>query len=230
MLYLFSNRSHIKVEKIFHWLLKVSNDSLRYIVCAYAIHSLITDTIATLQIFPATFDVPCGVSAFVLVPGLLIRSLLLCRDKDGVDVVEERPWTSLLMFEDSLALLDRLYRLSIFRERLKRQKRSMFRGSTNRDRRELSLIYSWLSTWRKVAYLRDKRRVRKIRYCSLNECHLAIVKWISIITRSYTAFQMLIYRDCLLSQSLSVWYFVVLRSSKFSPYKLDMQFVVSREQ
>ena len=70
-------------------------------------------------------NVPCSVSAFVLIPDLLIRSLLLCRDKDGVDVVEERPWTSLLMFEDSLALLDRLYRLSIFRERLKRQRQSI---------------------------------------------------------------------------------------------------------
>lgn len=73
-----------------------------------------------LRIFPSTFDVPCGASGFVLAPGLPIRSLLLCRDKDGVDVVEERPWTSLLMFDDSLALLERLYRLSFFRERLKR--------------------------------------------------------------------------------------------------------------
>lgn len=55
-----------------------------------------------------------------LPPVLLIRSLLLCRDKDGVDVVEDRQWISLLMFEDSLALLDRLYRLSAFRQRLKR--------------------------------------------------------------------------------------------------------------
>lgn len=50
---------------------------------------------------------------------LPIRSLLLCRDREGVDVVEDRQWISLLMFEDSLALLDRLYRLSVFRERLK---------------------------------------------------------------------------------------------------------------
>lgn len=96
----------------------MKNDSLRYIICAYAVHFFIT--LATLQIFPVIFDIPCSTSAFVLVPCLPIRSLLLCRDKDGVDVVEERPCTSLLMFEDSLALLDRLYRLSIFRKRLKR--------------------------------------------------------------------------------------------------------------
>jgi hypothetical protein len=68
---------------------------------------------------------------------LLIRSLLLCRDRDGVDVVEDRQWISLLMFEDSLALLDRLYRLSVFRERLKLLKTILMdaaRGSQSNPR------------------------------------------------------------------------------------------------
>lgn len=102
--------------------------SLTTIVCNCTLFRFLhTQSIALLQWIPwitsrifGVFYIPCGASAFILLPVLPIRSLLLCRDKDGVDVVEDRQWTSLLMLEDSLALLDRLYRLSVFRERLKR--------------------------------------------------------------------------------------------------------------
>lgn len=39
---------------------------------------------------------------------LLILSLLLFRESDGVEVVDEKQWISLLIFEHSLALLDLL--------------------------------------------------------------------------------------------------------------------------
>ena len=45
------------------------------------------------------------------------RSLLLFRDNDGVDALDEKQGTSLLTFDDSL--LDLLYLRSVFRGRLK---------------------------------------------------------------------------------------------------------------
>lgn len=63
------------------------------------------------------FNVPCDDDSTVnFFPA---RSLLLFRDSDGVDALDEKQGISLLTFDDSLALLDLLYLRSVFRDRLK---------------------------------------------------------------------------------------------------------------
>lgn len=66
------------------------------------------------EFIPATLTSACCFCSTIL-------SLLLFLESDGVDVVDEKPWTSLLMFDESLTLLDLLDRLSVFRELLQKQ-------------------------------------------------------------------------------------------------------------
>lgn len=51
------------------------------------------------------------------------RSLLLFRESDGVDALDEKQGISLLALDDSLPLLDLLYLRSVLRQRLKRSPR-----------------------------------------------------------------------------------------------------------
>ena len=70
--------------------------------------------------FWSTGNAPCDDDSTTgSFPFFRSRSLLLFRDSDGVDALDEKQGTSLLTFDDSLALLDLLYLRSVFRGRLK---------------------------------------------------------------------------------------------------------------